>query len=212
MIRIFPLLVVFFSHVQTAVCSEYEGLLFPSRQVMLSTQGSGIVKNLPFKPGQRVTEGTVILSLDSKKDSLNLVLSQRKLERSKIEKSGEVENRINYELAQIAYEEKTIKAPFSGTITDILTKKYEHYSAGSKAVELCDLSVLKTEIHVTSEDIIRLKHGKPKIFVNRMGKKVFGEMISFNPIAEPGIELFLVEIRLKNKYSWPPGTGVKVVF
>jgi multidrug efflux pump subunit AcrA (membrane-fusion protein) len=198
--------------VGSAAAVEYEGLLFPITQVVLSTLSSGVVTVLPCREGQKVASGKVLLAMDARKDSLNLILAQRKLERSQIEKTNEVETAVDVQLKEIACAEKNVTAPFGATILRVMAKPGEYYTAGSKVIELADLSRLITEIHVTADDLRRLQNVKTPVTVERASQQCKGDVHSFNPLAEPGVELFLVKISFQNKYNWAAGTSAKVRF
>ena len=196
----------------TAPARECEGILLPSRHVVLSTLAGGVVISLPYREGQYVKEGTVLLAMDPTKDSLQLILAQRSLEKSRIRKRGVVESEVDLRLRQIALGELTIKAPFSGTIAKIDAKEHEYYSAGTKVIELVDLSALMTEIHVSSAEVETLKKRKNGITVFKGNNEVPGRYYAHNPLGEPGVGLFLVKIGFTNSRSWDPGTYVKVRF
>jgi len=206
--KLLTLLFLVFNVVHSA---EYEGLLMPAEQVTLSVLSSGVATRLPFKMGSAVNKGDVLIALDPAKDSLNLVLAERELERSGIEKSGEVEKEIALQLKKIAYKEKFVTAPFTGTVVNVMAKNHEYYSAGAKVIEIADLSSLVTEIHITSDELTRLKKSSDLV-VFKGEEKVHATLDSYNPIAEPGLEIFLIKIRFKNRHQWAPGTSVKVKF
>ena len=150
--------------------------------------------------------------MNAKKDSLNLVLANRALEISKIKKTDLIEKKIAMELKKIGYEEKFIRAPFNGTIVEVNAKQHEYYSAGTKVIEFANLSQLTTEIHVSKKDLIRVLKNKPEITVSREGRSIRAVVDSHNPIAQPGVEVFLVKLKFTNKYGWSPGTVLKVHF
>jgi multidrug efflux system membrane fusion protein len=197
------------STVAAADTTSYDGMLFASSQVVLSTLSGGVVTELPYREGQKVAAGRVVLRLDGEKDSLSLELARRKLERSQIEKTGEVESAIEVQMREIALREKSVTAPFSGVIVKVMAKQHEYVGPGYKAVEIADLSRLVTEIHVTAADLKKIVSGKASIAVERGGERVKAEYLSHGPLAEPGVELFLVKLVFVNKYAWAPGTSVK---
>jgi biotin carboxyl carrier protein len=191
---------------------EYEGILFPSEHVVLSTLSTGVVITLGIKEGQFVKQGTILLVQDPMKDSLGLILSVREKEKSRIQKTNEIESDVSYELKSLSYEDHFIRAPFSGTIVKIIAKKYEYYSTGTKVIEIADLSNLITEIAMVPAKLEKLKQKNIAITVFRGNEKSMGQFYAFNPLAEPGVEQILVKILIKNTHRWFPGASVKVVF
>lgn len=191
---------------------EYEGLLFPAQHIIISTLASGVVIYLQVKEGQYVEKGTVLLIQDPRKDSLQLILAERECEKSKIQKSTEIESAVNYASKKLSYEDRFIKAPINGTIVRITAKEHEYYSAGTTVIEIADLSNLITEINVSQNKIEKVKKGSTVIIVTKGNQEIRGQFYAYNPLAEPGVELLLVKIIMENKYSWCPGTYVKVTF
>ncbi len=191
---------------------KFEGILFPAQQITLSLLSSGVINYLPYHEGDYVQEGTTLLSLDAQRDSLNLILSQRSYEKSQIQGVEETEKFIAHRLKKIAYEEKFIKAPFSGTIVKILGKKFEFYSSGTQMIDLVDLTQLYTEIHVHPKNLKDLIQSNTKITVTRHHQKVEGQIIGYSPMAQPGLELHMVKVHFTNKYKWSPGTNVTVSY
>lgn len=189
---------------------EYDGVLFPSRQVVLSTLATGVAVSIPYREGQTIARGKVLFAQDMRKDSLNLALARRKMERSEIEKTNEVENEIAVSLQEIACREKTIVAPFTGTIIRLMAKENEYYPAGSKVIEFADLSSLTTEIHVPDGDLQKILSRKAVILVRKGADSVNASYHAHNPLAEPGVELYLVKVVLPNKFRWAAGNQVKI--
>ncbi len=191
---------------------EYEGLLFPAQHIVISTLSSGVVVTLPYKEGQYVKKGTILMIQDAKKDSLQMVLAERDREKSRIQKSNEIESDVAFSLKKITYDDHFIRAPINGTIIKVIAKKHEYYSAGTKVIEIADLSNLITEINVSQTKLKKVKGKGTKITVLKGNQEIKGRFYAYNPLAEPGVELVLVKIVMKNKFKWFPGTYVKVKF
>lgn len=191
---------------------EYEGILFPSQHIVLSTLKSGIVITLPFKEGQYVKKGTVLLIQDPRQDSLQMILADREMEKSKIQKSNEVEKEVAFTLKEISYTNHFLRAPISGTIIKVLAKKHEYYSAGTKVIEIANLSKLITEISISPAKLSQVKKKGTTITVMKGNETTKGTFYAHNPLAEPGVELILVKLIMKNTHKWFAGTSVTVKF
>jgi multidrug resistance efflux pump len=191
---------------------DYEGMIFPVRDVVLSTRASGLVTSIPYHEGQFVKTGTVLLIMDSRRDSLQYILAERDLEKSRIQKTNEIESEIQLQLRRMALEDLTITAPFSGIIAKIEAKEFEYIGAGSKAIQLVDISQCITEIHVDPVELERIRKPKTVITVLDGNETVIGAFLGYNPLLEPGVRLFLVKIKFPNKHNWSPGASVAVRF
>ncbi len=191
---------------------EYEGLLFPAKHIVLSTLKSGVIIKLPFKDGQYVKKGTILLVQDPREDSLALILAEREKEKSTIQKIGEIEKNVALNLKIISYDNHFIRAPINGTIVKIMAKEHEYHSAGTKVIEIADLSDLLTEINVSKGKLNRVRKKGISIILSKGNQTTKGHFYAYNPLAEPGVELIMVKIIMKNKFNWFPGTYVKVRF
>jgi multidrug resistance efflux pump len=204
------LLVLTFLSITSAI--EYDGILFPSKQIILSNLNSGVVISLPFHEGSIVKSNSVLCIFDSKKDSLALLLSQRDKEKSSIQNANVLESDVQYELKRITYEQNFIRAPFNGTIVSISAKEYEFYSAGKQLIEIADFSHLITEISVDPKFIEKIRHNKIKIDVFKGNEVISGKYYSHTPVADPGFSHVRLKIIFTNAYHWVSGTSVKVRF
>jgi multidrug efflux pump subunit AcrA (membrane-fusion protein) len=191
---------------------DYDGIIFPVRDVLLSTRAGGVVVAIPFHEGEAVDAGAVLLAMDNRKDSLQNILAQRDLEKSRIQKTNEVESEVQVALRRITLEELTIRAPFAGIIAKIEAKEFEYYPPGSKAIKLVDIANLITEIYVDRAQLDRVRKLKSGITVFVGNQTTNGTFAGYNPQAEPGVGLFQVKIRFANKFNWFPGTSVSVSF
>ena len=154
----------------------------PVREVTIASEVQGKLVNLLIKNGDRVSARQAIASLDAsvytaQLRSLEYSISKAELdlERYKrlIDLGGatplQLESvRINHEslLAQKKevlqqMDHMQIRAPFSGTMENLLVEKGSYVSFGTKLAELIDNSALKIQVYLSENEAFRVVPGQP---------------------------------------------------
>ncbi|MES0360515.1 MAG: efflux RND transporter periplasmic adaptor subunit [Anaerolineales bacterium] len=102
--------------------------------------------------------------------------------------------------AQSALENTRLIAPFSGTITDVISKTNDQVSAGTPAFRLDDLSLLWVDVGVSEIDVNLVKVGQPVIltFDAILAKKYNGRVVEVSPVGSSmlGVVDFKVTVEL----------------
>lgn len=139
------------------------GNVVPKQQYTFTFPGTKI-KELRVSVGDRVAQGQVLVQLDSTQEELALLQAERALVEAKAQGVPAVvrERELAYNLAKTNLENTTIKAPFSGVVTDITqaTSATENWS-----LTLIDTSELFVEVPVDQLDVPSLKIGQRGIAV-----------------------------------------------
>lgn len=139
------------------------GNVVPKQQYTFTFPGTKI-KELRVSVGDRVAQGQVLVQLDSTQEELALLQAERALVEAKAQGVPAVirERELAYNLAKTNLENTTIKAPFSGVVTDITqaTSATENWS-----LTLIDTSELFVEVSVDQLDVPSLKIGQRGIAV-----------------------------------------------
>ncbi|MCS7240807.1 MAG: biotin/lipoyl-binding protein [Candidatus Bipolaricaulota bacterium] len=139
------------------------GSVVPKQQYTFTFPGTKI-KELKVSVGDRVTQGQVLVQLDSTQEELALLQAERALIEAKAQGVPAVirERELAYSLAKANLENTTIKAPFPGVVTDITqaTSATENWS-----LTLIDTSELFVEVSVDQLDVPSLKVGQRGIAV-----------------------------------------------
>ncbi len=101
--------------------------------------------------GQRVEQNQVLVELDSTQQELAMLQAERALQEARAEGIPAVirEKELSYRIAQLAYEDATLRAPFAGVVTEInqATTSSENWS-----LILIDTSELYIEANVDQLD------------------------------------------------------------
>ncbi len=139
------------------------GNVVPKQQYTFTFSGTKL-KELKVSVGDRVTQGQVLVQLDSTQEELALLQAEQALAEAKAQGIPALvkQRELAYNLAKANLENTTIKAPFSGVVTDIT-------QAGSAtenwSLTLIDTSELFVQVMVDQLDVPSLKVGQRGIVV-----------------------------------------------
>ncbi|WP_235602891.1 efflux RND transporter periplasmic adaptor subunit [Piscirickettsia litoralis] len=157
------------------------GTLKAQQGVTLKTQVAGEVTNVAFKAGDNVSQGQLLLSLDSTNEKgqldkaqadYNLSVLTYQRDQSLYKKNAISQQDLDQaeftvkanlgllEQAQSAYSKTQIKAPFSGKIGISDTTSGSYLSAGDTVVSLQNLDHLWVDFSVPSQDVLQAKLGE----------------------------------------------------
>ena len=159
----------------------YVGEINASGSAVISTNHSGILESITVEQGKRVKRGEVLAEVTSKNVLASYEISHATLRQAedgyervkKVHKSGtvadvklvEIETQLAKAMAaakssEESLEECKIKAPFSGTISDVLVEQGVHVNPGTPILKLVDLSTIEVVIPVPEGEIGKIKIGQ----------------------------------------------------
>lgn len=159
----------------------YVGEINASGSAVISTNHSGVLEAINVKQGTRVKKGDVLAEVISKNVQASYEISHATLRQAedgyervkKVHESGTVADvkliEIETQLAkakaaakssELSLEECKIKAPFDGTVSDVLVEQGIHVNPGSPILKLIDLSTVEIAIPVPEGEIGRIKIGQ----------------------------------------------------
>ena len=102
--------------------------------------------------------------------------------------------------AQAALDNTRMIAPFSGTITEVISKTNDQVNAGTPAFRLDDLSLLWVDVGVSEIDVKLVEVGQPVIltFDAILAKKYNGRVVEVSPVGSTklGVVDFKVTVEL----------------
>jgi membrane fusion protein (multidrug efflux system) len=210
------------SHQQTV-----SGTLEAITSVRLYNEESGRITQLPYHEGDLVNKGDVVITLDgaliqAELDKAIAEHRQAKADLKRIKKlverklaSDEVRAHAQTTLNVASAEEKlqrtrflrtTIKAPFSGVITQRNNESGDVVAQHSHILSLIDPTYLRIKIQL-SESWLSLidQDGLVEITINALGNAVHkGNITRIHPTIDPNTRKGIVEVELK-----PLPTGAK---
>ena len=217
------------------------GKIEASSQVMVIVERPGYLIEMNVAEGQMVKEGQVIARLDKtdsqfewEKAQVELRSSKAQYESTKISatistldedavmvaerdeywkaSSGLLAAEIAVREAALNLEKTEIKAPISGSIADLKTKKGSLVSTGDEICEIVSTAQLEMKVKILESDIGFVNKGqKAEVYpVSGTGEGLAGTVISINPkVDENG--LVQVTLSLQGKGKLLPGMNARAV-
>ena len=159
----------------------YVGEINASGSAIISTNHSGVLETINVKQGTRVKKGDVLAEVVSKNVQASYEISLATLRQAedgyervkKVHESGTVPDvklvEIETQLAkaraaakssELSLEECKVKAPFDGTISEVLIEQGVHVNPASPILKLVDLSTIEVTIPVPEGEIGKIKIGQ----------------------------------------------------
>lgn len=173
--------------------TSYYGVVKFSKSVNFVAQQAGIVSKLTVQPGQLVSKGQLIamyqpinhqLEIDQAIIKYNKALEdyqrQKKLFESgavtktsveDLESSLYIHEKIVQQLKQV----NVIRAPFDGTITQVLVTKGQEVLLDAPIVSMANTEIVDIDFYVPVKEIDKI-HVNDKVFVTNKGQKLSGKI------------------------------------
>lgn len=201
---------------------ELQGNVTTKNLLIIYPEYSGVLTNVYVKEGQKVKKGEILAKIDD--GGLSQQLAQLKIQADLAKTTYERQQRLwdqkigsemqylqaksNFEaqaqaIAQLEQQvDKTIiKAPFSGTIDDVLTEQGSVVMPGqSQIMRIVNLDNMYIETEVPEKYITHITRDK-KVQVDFpvLGKKIDSKVRQVGDFINPNNRTFKVEIDLPNK-------------
>ena len=169
------------SPMSTQYYNVYVGEVNASGSAVISSNYPGVLEKINVEQGTKVKKGQVLAEVESKNVLASYEISQATLRQAedgyervkKVHASGTVADvkliEIETQLAKAraaakssaeSLEDCKIKAPFSGTISEVLVEQGVHVSPGAPILKLVDVSTIEIAIPVPEGEIGRIKIGQ----------------------------------------------------
>lgn len=197
------------------------GTLTASQGIDLSVELAGIVSDVQFRSGEKVSKGQPIVLLDSEIEQASLAAAEADLHLAKVEFqrarslvdrqaiSRSEFDRLNAEsqkaaatVAQLkaSLAKKRILAPFSGTIGIRQVDVGDFVAAGTPIATLQDLSTLFVDFYLAEQQVPLLAIGQPvRVQVAAFpGEHFEGNIVALNPKVETTTRNVQVRAELAN--------------
>ncbi len=216
------------------------GILSSVKKADLFWKASGIITHIHVRNGDRVRHGQVLAEIDKEKLELSLQQASDSRKRSYLDmqdfligqgykisdslsvpdnikelasmKSGYGQACINYRSAQIALQEATLTAPFSGVVANLTAKPYNQTGSGGAFCTLLDNSSMEVEFPVMENEIRSLRQGdavQVALYADE-DDNAPGRIVSINPlIGENGLTKVCAIVPQTPKH-WFDGMKVRV--
>ena len=206
-----------FSHVL-----ELQGNVTTKNLLIITPEFNGILTNVYVKEGQRVSKGQVLAKIDDGGLSQQLAqfriqsdLAKTTFERQKRLWDQKIGSEIQFLQAKSSYQSQqeainqlqqqinktTVRAPFSGTIDDVITEKGSVVGAGqTPLMQIVNLDDMYIETDVPESYVSNVIKGKSvNVEFPVLGKSIDTEIRQAGAVINPANRTFRVEIGVPNK-------------
>ena len=170
-------------------------LLEPIRRVTLIAPADGFVRRIEFRLGAPVRESQEIAQLDRNEASarVKVAAAEIKEKEAQLKAAGAASPsteifrsqldaaRARVELAEIALDRCTLRAPFAGQIVALPVSAGQYVVKGTTIAELADISALKTLLPVDRRSV----SSGAAVTVQVEGQDVAGKVQSILPLPQP---------------------------
>lgn len=186
----------------------------------IAAEVAGRIKSIKFKPNTRAKAGELLVQIDDAVErsdltaaNANMRLYSAQLSRSQSLISKGFVSRASLEtvqaqlgVAQSAREramaiidQKSIEAPFAGTLGIARVDVGQYITAGTVVVTLQDLDRMKVDFTIPEQLAASLKPGQPARFgVEKTALNFNGQIIGIDPKADPDSRLVAVQAQIEN--------------
>ncbi|AFG38615.1 efflux RND transporter periplasmic adaptor subunit [Spirochaeta africana] len=203
------------------------------REATVVTETQGVIQEVLFELGERVEAGSALVRFDDRAEAaglrqaeqqlsaarLDYESAQRRFERGSASQAELTQARAAAagaesarEQARRAYENRTVRAPFSGHIADAGSEIQvgNLLSPGSRVVRIVDTSRLRMRVGVGERSVGRIQSGNPvQVFVSSFRNEAFpGVVRSVGAGADPLSGSFPVIIEWKNPPAFQGRSGL----
>jgi membrane fusion protein, multidrug efflux system len=208
--------------------------LEPERQVTILSETTGVVDKLMVDEGATVKEGQVIAMLSDSQKTVALQKAQisvgnakHELERKQTSYDQKLISQQDYDkskfdmdvansefnTSQVEVDRLTIRAPFSGTITDRFIQKGQNIAIGAQMFTILDRDPLKARIYLPEKEVFGLtQNQKVNLSLNAQKNVSFdGTIDQINPAVDTKTGTVKVTVLIPNApASVRPGSFVDV--
>ncbi|HET6267591.1 MAG TPA: efflux RND transporter periplasmic adaptor subunit [Acidobacteriota bacterium] len=208
--------------------------LEPHRQVTMVSETQGIVSKLQIEEGDRVSEGQILALISNNQKQAALEKSNVRVNNAKVvldRKQTSFDQKLvpqsdldaaKYEMgtalaeqqtAQADLDRSTIRAPFSGIITERFIEKGQNIHDQQNLLTIVDRDPLLARIYLPEKEVFGLKDGEQvDLSLNSQKSVSFAGFIKqINPAVDPKTGTIKVTIEINNApTSVRPGSFVDV--
>ncbi|MFK7746971.1 MAG: efflux RND transporter periplasmic adaptor subunit [Kordia sp.] len=201
---------------------ELQGSVDTKKNIVITPEMSGILKQVFVKEGQRVSKGQILARVDDGGMSQQVAqlqiqadLAKTTYERQKRLWDQKIGSEIQFLQAKSAYEAQqkavdqfkvqlsktAIRAPFSGVVDDVITEQGSVVGAGlSPIIRIVNLRDMYIEAVIPEKYLTTVTKGKDvEVYFPVLGESVNAKIRQASDFIDPNNRTFKVEIGVKNE-------------
>lgn len=200
---------------------EIQGNVTTKNLIVITPEYNGILTTVYVKEGQKVSKGQMLAKIDDgglsqqvAQMQIQTELAKTTFERQKRLWDQQIGSEIQYLQAKSAYEAQSrsvaqlqqqiaktvVRAPFSGTIDDVITEQGSVVAAGqSQLMRIVNLDNMYIETEVPESYITNITSGKTvEVMFPILGKTIASKVRQAGDFINPANRTFKVEIGIPN--------------
>ncbi len=200
------------------------GSLEAKRQVKLISKAGGQIVRLVVEEGDYVKEGQILLEIDHREEKLLVEQARVKAETAEHDldrSAGLVEkglgsdkdfefkkelaevSELEHNLAKVRFENKIVRAPFSGQITVRHIELGQTVNLGEALVDIADVSSLEVRLYLPEKIVKTLKTGQPVEIRSDVDPDhaIEGMVARIAPSVDPATSTIKVTLRVQDQGS-----------
>ena len=211
---------------------ETIGTALAGQGVDLSTEASGIVREVPFKANDRVEKGALLLQIEDRSEradleaaEANLALARTELDRAQALKNRGVSSANTLQTAQAAataaeatvaklqatLDTKRLIAPFAGTIGIPQVEAGQFVTVGMAYATLQDTSTMRVDFTLTEQQAPLVSAGQAVTVTSEVGDvSTQGKVTGIEPKIDPNSRLVMLRASVDNPGNLTPGQFLRV--
>ncbi|QYJ69262.1 efflux RND transporter periplasmic adaptor subunit [Flavobacterium litorale] len=199
---------------------EIQGNIDTKQNIIIYPEMSGILNQLNVKAGQKVTKGQVLATIDDgglssqvAQAQAQLSLAQTTFDRQKRLWDQKIGSEIQYLEAEtnLASQQKvvaqlqsqlaktTVRAPFSGTIDEVMTERGKVVGLGEDLFRIVSLNDMYVSANIPESYTEQVKLGASvEVFISSLGKTYNGKVRQISNFINPSNRSFGIEVAVPN--------------
>lgn len=209
-----------------ARCEEVDppmlGIIQAFEEVVLSSPVDELVAETPFKEGEMVVEGEVVLRLRDAEQQVELKRSASMLRKAEFDAAASrdlvkekivaedkgLEQEVRLELAKleceaarIKAEERTLRTPISGVVTKRIKEKGESVGRMEPVMEVMEIDRVFVMLNLPEGARAQLRQNslaEVRVVSAKEGATFTGKIDFIDPVVNPGSGLFRLKILVEN--------------
>jgi membrane fusion protein (multidrug efflux system) len=197
---------------------EVRGEVRSNKNVSISAEAMGMINRIPVEEGQQVRQGEVLLNINASvlRNNIEEVKTQLELARSVFERQKNLwDQNIGSEIQfleaktkkeglerqlatlQAQLNQSVLRAPFSGTIEEIMVREGEMTSVGMPLLRLVSLQDMYIKADVSENYIGSFKKGdEVEVHFPALNRRITTTLASVGQVIDPRNRTFTIEARL----------------
>lgn len=199
---------------------EIQGGVDTKKNIVIYPEMSGVLQQLNVKAGQKVTKGQVLARIDDgglaaqvAQAETQLALSQTTFDRQKRLWDKKIGSEIQFLQAKTSLESQQkavaqlksqlaktmVRAPFSGTIDDVMTEQGKVVAPGQELFRIVSLTDMYVSAIVPETYLERVKMGAMvDVTIKSIGKTYKGKVRQISNYINPSNRTFSIEVAVPN--------------